>query len=143
MTTLRHVGITVTNIEKSLKFYKDLLGFEVVSDEWEHGDYIDNFSSLKGIMTRIVKMRDSNGGMVELLCYKSHPREADLNYKIIEIGCSHVAFTVDDVDGIYEKLKEEDIHFECLPQLGPGAFAKVAFCRDPSGVLVELVEQLK
>ena len=70
---LRHVGITVTDAEESLKFYRDLLGFEVVRIMDESGKHIDNFSALSGVKVKTIKLRDKNGGMIELLQYYSHP----------------------------------------------------------------------
>ena len=43
---IRHTGIVVSDIDKSIHFYGDLLGFKVCKDMIESGDYIDNFSCL-------------------------------------------------------------------------------------------------
>ena len=53
---LRHVGITVTDMEKSLKLYRDYFGFEVVWDEIEQGEFIDNLSDETDVKVNTVKM---------------------------------------------------------------------------------------
>ena len=46
MINIRHTGIVVSDMEKSLKFYRDLLGFKIRKDMVESGDYINNFSEM-------------------------------------------------------------------------------------------------
>ena len=83
-----------------------------------------------------------NGDMVELLHYDSHPEEPDMTRKITQIGCSHIALTVNNLDETYNMLRENDVKFNSPPQHSPDGFAKVTFCKDPDGSLVELVEEL-
>jgi catechol 2,3-dioxygenase-like lactoylglutathione lyase family enzyme len=141
---LRHIGITVTNMEKSLKLYRDYFGFEVVWDELERGEFIDNLSAEKDVRVRTVKMKDESGGMIELLYYYSHSENnaENLTNKIMKIGCSHFALTVDDLDKVYGELKDMGLKFNCKPKISPDGNAKVCFCRDSDGTLIELVEEL-
>ena len=141
---LRHIGITVTNMEKSLKLYRDYFGFKVVWDELERGEFIDNLSAEKDVRVRTVKMKDESGGMIELLYYYSHPENnaENLTNKIMKIGCSHFALTVDDLDKVYGELKDMVLKFNCKPKISPDGNAKVCFCRDSDGTLIELVEEL-
>ena len=143
MTNLRHVGITISSLERSLEFYRDALGFKVFKMMDESGECIDNFSSIKGILVTTVKMKDSNDNMVELLCYKSHPGAENFSNMITDVGCSHIALTVEDLDSLYHKLmKEYNIKFNYPVQVSPDGKVKVAFCRDPDGTLIEMVEEL-
>jgi len=141
MIEMRHVAVTVLDMERSLRFYRDLLGFKIDKDRIEEGDYIDNFSGVKGIKVRTVKLFNCN---IELLQYYSHPEEDVISRSrlITAIGGSHYALTVDNLDEIYEKLSREGIVFISKPQYSPDGYAKLTFCRDPDGVLIELVEVL-
>ena len=138
---IRHTGIVVTNLEASLHFYRDLLGFQITKQMEEAGDYIDNISSLRNIKVTTVKMTSPTGQMIELLKYHSHPAEQRTR-EICEIGISHIAFTVDNLDIEYKRLKDKEIKFNSPPQLSPDGYAKVTFCRAPEGTLIELVEVL-
>ena len=138
---IRHTGIVVIDLEESLRFYRDLLGFQIAKQMEESGDYIDNISSLRNVRVTTVKMTSPSGQMIELLKYHSHSAEQKRR-EICEIGISHIAFTVDDLNFAYEKLKDKGIQFNSPPQLSPDGYAKVAFCRAPEGTLVELVEVL-
>tara|TARA_R110001583_G_scaffold6509_6_gene33016 strand:- start:13530 stop:13955 length:426 start_codon:yes stop_codon:yes gene_type:complete len=138
---LRHVGITVTDIEESISFYKEILGFEVVRIMDESGDHIDKFSALSDVRVKTVKMKDKSGGMIELLKYDSHPATANFD-EITRIGCSHFALTVKKLDLLVEKILERGYTINCEPQLSPDGRVKLTFCKGPDGVLLELVEEL-
>jgi catechol 2,3-dioxygenase-like lactoylglutathione lyase family enzyme len=138
---IRHTGIVVVDLEESLHFYGDLLNFKIAKQMEEAGDYIDNISSLQNIKVTTVKMTLPTGQMIELLKYHSHPEEQKMR-RICEIGISHIALTVDNLDAEYERIKDQGIPFNSPPQLSPDGYAKVAFCRAPEGTLVELVEVL-
>jgi len=143
LKNIRHTGIVVSDAERSIEFYTGLLGFEIKKDMLESGDYIDNFSALEGAVVRTVKMTLGNGDMVELLCYQTHPEVPDMDRPITRIGCSHIAMTVDNLDDTYERLVNAGVVFNSPPQYSPDGFAKVTFCKDPDGSLIELVEELK
>ncbi len=138
---IRHTGIVVVDLGMSLYFYRDLLRFRITKQLEEAGDYIDNISLLCNVKVTTVKMTSPSGQMIELLKYHSHPAEQKMR-EICEIGVSHIAFTVDDLNFEYERLKGKGIQFNSSPQLSQDGYAKVTFCRAPEGTLIELVEVL-
>ncbi|OHA64804.1 MAG: hypothetical protein A3J30_01370 [Candidatus Wildermuthbacteria bacterium RIFCSPLOWO2_02_FULL_47_9c] len=143
MKTVRHFGIVVSNLEKSLHFYEDLLGLSAKRDMVEEGEFIDAILGLKNVKVRTVKMKAENGDtLVELLEYASHQGKKRENYEIFDLGASHVAFTVENVEKEYRKLQEQGVVFTCEPQVSPDGKAKVTFCYDPDGVPIELVQEL-
>tara|TARA_R110002051_G_scaffold1143_9_gene5881 strand:+ start:43039 stop:43467 length:429 start_codon:yes stop_codon:yes gene_type:complete len=142
MINIRHTGIVVTDLARAKTFYCDLLGFEVWNEQDESGSFIDNFSSLEKVLVTTSKMILENGDMIELLQYKSHPEVAPPDRKLTQIGCSHIALTVLDLDTVYTKFRREGISFNSPPQLSPDGKAKVTFCKDPDGNFIELVEEL-
>lgn len=142
MPNIRHTGIVVTNIDSSVDFYKKYFGFEVKKDMVECGDYIDNFCSMDDVRVRTVKMALENGDMIELLDFITHPAK-NHNKQINNIGCTHIALTVERLDELYETMKSDGVCFSCPPQIPPDGGAKATFCKDPDGVFIELVEVLK
>jgi|TARA_R110000824_G_C14943052_1_gene650069 lactoylglutathione lyase len=141
---IRHVGIVVTDIEQSLQFYKDVLGFKILKKADESGTCIDNFLNIQNTNVTTVKMIDPNNNILELLYFNSHPELSDTNKlrRLTEIGCSHFALTVNDLDTLYSTLKEQGIEFNHPPQVSDDGNVKVAFCRDPDGTFIEMVEEL-
>lgn len=143
MKALRHAGIAVSDMERSLHFYRDLLGLKVVKDFREEGEYIDKISALRGVKLWMVKLVADEGGMVELLKYESHPGKPRHDPKLTDIGGTHIAFTVADIEKEYKKLTSAGIKFNSRPVISPDGYAKVAFCKDPDGYYIELVQVLK
>lgn len=141
MTGLRHVGIVVKDIDKSIDFYTRLLDFKIKKDQVEEGQYIDTFLDIEGVKVRTVKMTSENGGMLELLKFESHPGYNEAGY-ITRVGCSHVAFTISDADSLCAKLESENIRIINKPEISPDGGAKVFFCKDHDGTWLELVEEL-
>lgn len=142
---LRHVGITVKDLDKSLFFYRDLLGFEIVRQMEESGGFIDRISALQNVAVTTVKMihpSSKNAGMLELLNYHTH--NTDVNkININHGGITHFALTVTDINKVYNKLLSNGIEFNCQPQISDDGGAIVTFCRDFENNLIELVEVVK
>lgn len=138
---IRHTGIVVDNLDSSLFFYCDILGFKITKRMDESGKYIDAMSSLNGIKVTTIKMAAPCGQLIELLKFHSHP-EKQKPKSINDIGIAHIAFEVEDLDTEYNRLKGEGVRFNSSPQLSSDGYAKVAFCKAPEGTFIELVEVL-
>ena len=136
---IRHVGVVVEDVEKELLFFRDLLGFEVYWDKIEHGVFIETILKIPSVRVRTIKMRSKNGCALELLRYDT---SFSSEKKICQTGFTHIAITVLDLDQTYRFLKEKNIEFLSEPKISPDKKAKVAFCRDPEGNFLELVEEL-
>ena len=65
---VRHVGIVVTDMDVSLKFYKDLLGLKVKSLVDEEGEFLDNMLAHKNVKNKVAKLYAGDGNaLVELI----------------------------------------------------------------------------
>ena len=143
MKNIRHTGIVVTDMERSLGFYRDLLGLEPVIDFTEEDEYIDTLCALKGVRLRMVKLVVEDGSMIELLQYLSHPQQRPQGNTLCEIGPTHVALSVDDVDRIYADWSAKGVKCNCPPQMSPDGKAKLFFCQDPDGAFLEIVQPME
>ena len=143
VVNVRHTGIVVSNLDESLAFYRDDLGFEIVKRMDESGIFIDTILGYDDINVTTIKMAipGADNQMIELLCYKSHP-EKKTSRKINDIGISHIAFTVKNLTDIYNALLQRGVKFISGPQLSDDGGVKVAFCMAPEGTYIELVELL-
>lgn len=86
---------------------------------------------------------DDGVTLVELLRFTSHGDGSAATRPIYQIGPSHVAFTVDDLDAAYLTLVRAGIVFTASPQLSPDGYAKLAYCYDPDRTPVEPVQVLR
>src|SRR5437016_2161799 len=115
---IRHTGIVVSDLDKALHFYGELLGFQAKNRILESGSCIDSVLGLKDVKVATIKMNAPDGNLIELLYYISHPRKPrSENRESCEIGVSHIALTVDDLDETYKKLTKAGIFFHSPPQL--------------------------
>ena len=138
---IRHTGIVVDDLEVSLAFYCGLLGLVVARRMEESGFFLDTLLALQNAQVTTVKMTTPGGQLIELLSFHSHPPNQKTQ-TLVGRGPTHIAFTVDDLDQEYQRLKETGISFTSPPQVSPDGFAKVAFCQAPEGTFIELVEEL-
>ena len=140
---LRHTGIVVRDLEKMIIFYQSL-GFVEENGDTEVGDFIDQVTGLKHTKLEWVKLEAPDGCLLELLHYHSHLESKEVtNQKSNKLGCSHLAFTVDDIKSACDKIRKAGGTVASLPATAPNGKAKVVYCHDPEGVLMEIVEELK
>ena len=138
---IRHTGIVVFDLDRSMHFYMEKLGFKVLKRMNESGSFTDQILGLENIEVTTVKMVIKNNQMIELLDFtiiKKEMKEKHIN----DIGPTHLAFTVDDVDKMYSDFIDDGIEFISNPKISPDGYAKVAFCKAPEGTFIELVELL-
>jgi lactoylglutathione lyase len=144
---VHHHGFTVSNLDESLKFYRDALGLEVVrvSERKDLPSYdtilgYDNVHLNVAILTHPV-----NDFVLELFEYINPPstkRELGNYY----VGASHVAFGVDDIDSIYDALKAAGFTSINPPVdvVRDGVVVvRAMYALDPDGISVELFQEFE
>ncbi len=142
VTRIRHTGIVVSKMESSLPFYRDLLGLEVWWDQIEDGPMVEAVTGVPGARIHVVKLKAPDGVSIELLQYLNTPKPIPSPSNANDVGCNHVAMQVSDLAALHERAAAAGIRFHCPPAAAAGGKAKVTYCRDPEGVIVELVEIL-
>lgn len=144
ISSIRHVAFVVKDLNKSIYFYRDILGLKEYRREVEEGDFIEKLTGIKSVKLEWIKLIIPERGLIELLQYHSHPDKVlfEKNARSNQIGCSHVALTVSDLDNLYYKLSEENFICKSKPLISPNRLAKVLYCHDPDGSIIELIEDL-
>jgi catechol 2,3-dioxygenase-like lactoylglutathione lyase family enzyme len=145
ISSIRHIGFVVRDIEESLKFYSGVLELDVYSRFTEKGRFIDNLTGIKDVTLEWVKLIIPNGGLIELLQYHSHPDSSNqiTNFPSNRLGCSHVALTSSNLDLLYRQLQRAGYFCKSKPLTTVNGKAKILYCHDPDGAIVELIEDLK
>jgi catechol 2,3-dioxygenase-like lactoylglutathione lyase family enzyme len=139
----RHTGLVVKDISASIAFYEGL-GLSVWKHENEHGDFLSQVVGLKNAEIETAKLKLSDESVIELLEYKSHPtKPTSFNYPSNKHGCSHVAFTVKDVEEISSKIIRLGGSIVNPPAVSANGSVKVMYCHDLDGILMEMVEELQ
>ena len=142
MKHIRHVGLVVSNIEKALLFYRDLLGLKIQGTSSEKGDFIKSITSIDNVQLNTVKLSaDDNSTRIELIEFLSQKPSKNTT-TLSTNGFTHVALTVSDLDELYKKLRKNNITFTSEPKISPNGKLKITFCRDFEGNFLELTEEL-
>lgn len=143
ITAIRHAGLVVADLEQSLKFWCDGMGFVVSRLMEESGPHIDAMMGLKEVRVTTAKLAAPDGSLLELLCFHSHPDKPRWSGTPYSTGFNHIALTVKDLDETLSRLKQFGTSIPAQPQLSTDGKVKVIYATGPEGVLLELVEVLK
>jgi catechol 2,3-dioxygenase-like lactoylglutathione lyase family enzyme len=138
--TLTHIGICVSDIDRSVRFYRDGLGFKHVSELEVAGEPAATLLRLNGVKLRAVYL-ERDGVRIELLHYASPPRKPPPRpHEMNDLGFTHMSFHVTDIEAALGALREAgaEILEDTVVSI-PGGDRVAAFVADPDGVLIELV----
>ena len=141
----RHIGIVVNDLSESVKFYRNYFNFKIEREMSEGGKYLEHLLNQKNIKVKTCKLSDKSGEIVlELLKFEYNENITSKNSlpRIYDLGPTHFAITVKNIENLFEKMVNENIQFLNTPIISVDKKAKVAFCKDPTGTLIELVELL-
>lgn len=140
ISAIRHTGLVVADLDRSLHFWCDVLGFKVVKQMDESGGHIDAMMGLRDVHVTTAKLAAPDGNLIELLRFHSHPDQSTWNGTPYSTGFTHIALTVDNIEKLLSKLSHEGVSFAAAPQSSPDGYAKVCYVKGPEGILLELVE---
>jgi catechol 2,3-dioxygenase-like lactoylglutathione lyase family enzyme len=144
MKAMHHVGITVKDLDASIRFYHDVLGlpFSNEPSPWFEGEGLGKAVGVPGGALRQVSLLLGDT-MFELLEYKSPPSQTAGPLMSNSLGASHVAFLVDDIVAKKAELEAKGIKFYSdvnLVDEGVLAGWRWVYFEDPDGYPLELVE---
>src|SRR5437660_5835693 len=100
-----HTGITVSNLERALHFWQNVLGFEFSHRAHQTGEMAEEITGVKGAELKLAVVKAPGGHKIELLEYLAPAdRKKDVDLRPCDVGHVHVAFTNDNLDAILEKI---------------------------------------
>ncbi len=139
-----HTGITVSNLERSLEFWQNVLGFEFSHRAHQTSEMASEITGVAGAEIKLAVVKAPGGHKIELLEYLAPPDRKHVNFRPCDVGSVHVAFTVDKLDAILEKIAASGWKAAGKPQTlktGPNAGKRVVYVRDPDGTTIEFMQQ--
>src|SRR5260370_22460397 len=126
-----HTGITVSNLERSLEFWQNVLGFEFSHSAHQKGEMAEEITGVKGAELKLAVVKAAGGHKIELLEYLAPAdRTIDASLRPCDVGHVHVALTVENVDAILEKIAASGWKAAGKPQTltaGPNAGKRVVY----------------
>src|SRR5438045_8953303 len=134
-----HTGITVSNLERSLAFWRDVLGFELSHRAHHTGELASEVTGVPGAEISIAVVK-GYGHKIELLEYLAPKDRKHVDLRPCDVGSVHVALTVDDLDAVLEKIAATGWKAGRKPQTltaGPNAGKRVMYVCDSDGTTIE------
>jgi len=141
ISDIHHTSFTVNDMERSVTFYRDILGMKVVWDSLQagvqfKGPIADNLTNCPGTELHIVFL-SINERLIELVAYTPKGKSLEDN-KASDAGSAHICFQTDDIQGLHKKLSENGVRLHCSPQNLGGVW--VMYFRDPDGIILEVMQ---
>jgi catechol 2,3-dioxygenase-like lactoylglutathione lyase family enzyme len=141
-----HTGITVSNLERSLVFWRDVLGFELSHTADQKGEMAREITGVDGAEIKLAALKTPGGHKIELLEYLAPADRKRADIRPCDVGSVHVALLVHDLDNVLERIAASDWKAAGKPQTltrGPNAGKRVVYVRDPDGTTIELMQIAK
>lgn len=140
------IGITVSDMRRSLDFYTHILPFKLVSDREVMGDAYEHLTGVFGLRMRIAQLQlgDEKINLIEFLTPRGRP--IPINSRSNDRWFQHIAIIVSDMDKAYAHLHRHNMEHvspepQRLPDWNPNAGGiKAFYFRDPDGNNLEILQ---
>ncbi|HEY3613539.1 MAG TPA: VOC family protein [Gaiellales bacterium] len=143
VTGFDHVAITVSDLDRSLAFYRDALGLQEVERHRLEGEGISAMAGKPGVVMDVVRLTTGNPAaiLVDLQQYVQ-PEGPTSTAELGDVAHTHVCFVVNDIEAACAELRGRGVTLVSDPvsfELESGRL-RVVFVKDPDGAVIELVE---
>ncbi len=136
---LSHIGICTSDLERSLRFYTEALGFTLERSIDEIGAPFDQLTELPGIPCRVHYVK-SGGATIELIGYPNGDASGSRERRPMnQLGFTHMTLIVGDIDAVAAKVVQYGGQLHAQTRID-SAFGPIVFCTDPDGVRIELFQ---
>ncbi|HIN06031.1 MAG TPA: VOC family protein [Dehalococcoidia bacterium] len=138
-----HTGFVVKDLEKSVDFYTNVLGLQLALRMERQGEFINQVLDFPDAHIKGAMVDKGEGHQLELIQYLN-PASGPGGISRNDLGASHLAFFVDDLDKFYLETKERGLRFNNPPaSLSDDhghMLRKAMYAQDPDGNWLEFVE---
>lgn len=143
-----HFSFTVADIERSIAFYRDLLGFTLIHTQAQANPYTSRLVGYPEAHLKVAQFalpgqpRRISTHDLELVEYV-HPRGVRGDANICNPGAAHLAMCVDDIHDRYRRFVAAGVHFVSPPNaitagVNQGGFT--CYFHDPDQIILEMVQ---
>ena len=143
ITKAHHMGLQVADLDRSVAFYRDVLGFTVIFAWNPQAEYIRELVGYPDADIHAAVLRLPGSEVVlELLEYRNVER-TPVDTGTANPGTAHIAFFVDDLDALYASLTDKGVASvspPVTPTIGPNRGGRAVYMKDPDGIRVELIQ---
>ena len=130
-----HTGITVVDIESSMSFFREVLGFETTEIFHHKGETVENLTGIPGAEVKLGFV-DMPNHRLELLEYITQDARKVSDLRNCDPGAFHLALEVDDIDAAVAAVASSGFVPYSDPQTVPNGNRNV-YLRHPDGITIE------
>lgn len=146
MQGLHHTAITVTNLDRSIDFYCNVLGLELVHEPTDtfSGAFVEQALRVPGCAVRIAVV-GCGVDRIELLEFAAPASPVERPLPGNAYGAAHLAFHVNDIEAKKAELEAKGVTFFAdiaTNEAGSLAGWRWVYFSDPDGIVLELVEEI-
>jgi catechol 2,3-dioxygenase-like lactoylglutathione lyase family enzyme len=137
-----HTSFTVSDLERSIGFLRDCLGFKVVSKAPRDPALVSRITGVEGADMMIAFLK-APGHTLELIEYRAPASKGKVSARPCDTGFAHVAFNVDDAQAAVDAAGGYGVQAVSPPvtiDQGPNKGRKVVYVRDWDGITFEFIE---
>ena len=137
-----HTSFTVSNLDRTLGFFRDCLGFELISKAPRDPALTSRITGVEGADLMIAFFK-APGHTLELIEYRAPASKGAVKARPCDTGFAHVAFNVDDAQAAVAAAERYGVKPVSPPvtiDQGPNKGRKVVYVRDWDGVTIEFIE---
>ena len=136
---MHHTGFVVSDLERAVEFYRDVIGMEVTTRYERTGPGVEAVVGYKGAHLQVALMGAGGVHALELIKYHSPaPAERPTSERSV-LGASHLAVQVDNIDDLFQAAVDNGATSLNPPtEVAPGRTA--CYMQDPDGNWIELIE---
>ncbi|MCJ7493611.1 MAG: VOC family protein [Deltaproteobacteria bacterium] len=138
---VNHTSFTVSDLDRSISFYRNFLGLELISLTGRDPAFSEKVTGIPGANLKIAYLQ-APGHRLELIQYLS-PSGEKLDCRTNNIGSAHLAFNVDNLPALYADLKAKGVQFKSEPlevPAGPNKGTMAVYFTDPDGITLEFLQ---
>lgn len=139
-----HTGICVSDLDRSIAFYRDVMGFTMIKREEPKATRARKLG-VPGSVIQIAVFEYAKGYQLELIQYLEPPNPNTYGEPVNSLGQVHISFKVDDIEKEIERMSKLGVEFvggnDCeVNAEGPLKGWKWVYFKDPDGTNLELIE---
>lgn len=137
-----HIGIVVDDLETTKAFFVDL-GFTMLGEMPVQGEWVERIIGLQGVREDVAMLEAPDGQLNIELAKFHNPVDQEGIRPIFAntLGLRHMAFVVDDIEGIANELKQKGWELFGDIYAYENSY-KLCYVRGPEGIIIELAEQI-
>ena len=139
-----HTGITVSNLEQSLDFWQNVLGFEFSHRAHQTSEMASEITGVPSAEIKLAVVKAPGGHKIELLEYLAPAdRKKNASLRPCDVGHVHIALTVENLEPLLQNIAASGWKAAGKPRTltaGPNAGKRVVYVHDPDGTTIEFMQ---